>query len=100
MDLVVLLVLMGLVIFFFRRFSNFIYFIGFIDILLRIINFIKDQLFRGEIYAFIDKYIPKSIPTIIDNYSSGLLYTILLWLYVVGMIVFEFYIIKIFFRRR
>lgn len=100
MDLVVLLVLMGLVIFFFKRFSSFIYFIGFIDILLRIMDFIKGELLRREIYTFIDKYVPKSIPTIIGNYSSGLLYTILLWLYVAAMIAFEFYIIKIFFRRK
>lgn len=100
MDLVILLVLIGLVLFFFRRFSSFIYFIGFIDILLRIITFVKEELLSGEIYAFVNKYIPASIPAIIDNYSSGLLYTILLWLYVAAMAIFEFYVIKSFFRRK
>lgn len=100
MDLVILLVLIALVIFFFKRFSNVIYCLGIIDIFLRIVTFIKVQLLKGEIYVFINKYFPASIPKIIENYSSGLLYTILLWLYVAGMIIFEFYLIRNFFRRK
>lgn len=100
MDLVILLVLIGLVIFFFKRFSNVIYFIGIVDILLRIITFAKEQLATGDIYIFISKYIPANIPAILGNYSSGLLYTILLWLYVVTFIIFEFYLIRTFFRKK
>lgn len=100
MDLIVLLVLIGLVLFFFRRFKSFIYFLGMIDIFLRIVSFIKIELTKGAIYLFLDKYIPASLPAILANYSSGLLYTILLWLYVAAMCIFEFYIIKIFFRRK
>lgn len=100
MDLVILLVLLGLVIFFFKRFSNVIYFVAITDILLRIISFAKVQLAKGDIYAFMDKYIPNNIPTILGHYSSGLLYTILLWIYVAVFIIFEFYIIRIFFKRK
>ena len=100
MDLVILLILMGIVIFFFKRFSNFIYFIAITDILLRIITFVKEELTTGEIYAFINKYIPSNIPAIIGNYSSGLLYTILVWLYVIAFIIFEFYVLRTFFRKK
>lgn len=100
MDLVILLVLMGLVIFFFKRFSNFIYFIAIADILLRIVTFAKEQLASGDVYTFMNKYIPSNIPAIIGNYSSGLLYTILVWLYVVAFIIFEFYILRTFFRKK
>lgn len=100
MDLIILLFLIFVVLFFFRRFSSFIYFIGIVDIFLRIVTFIKIQLTSGEIFNFINKYIPESIPNILANYSSGLLYTILLWFYVGFMIIFEFYVIRTFIRRK
>lgn len=99
MDLVILLLLIGLVIFFFRRFSSLIYLIGIVDIFLRLVTFIKVELTKGELYAIIDKYIPSNIPTLLGNYSDGLLYTILLWLYIAAMIIFEFYLIKGFFKK-
>lgn len=99
MDLVILLLLIGLVIFFFRRFSSLIYLIGIVDIFLRLVTFIKVELTKGELYAIIDKYIPFNIPTLLGNYSDGLLYTILLWLYIAAMIIFEFYLIKGFFKK-
>ena len=86
MDLIVILILMVLVLFFFRKFSSFIYF--------------KVELTTGVIYDFINQYVPANIEAVLANYSSGLLYTILLWAYVLAMIIFEFYIIRIFFRRR
>ena len=88
MDLVILLVLLGLVIFFFKRFSSFIYFVAITDIFLRIVTFIKIELTSGDIYAILNKYIPANIPAILGNYSSGLLYTILVWLYVIAFIIF------------
>ena len=60
MDLVVFLVLCGLVVFFFKRFSSFIYFIAMTDIFLRIITFIKVEITKGDVYAILDKYIPSS----------------------------------------
>lgn len=100
MDLVVLLVLIGIVVFIFKRFSSFIYFIAIIDILLRILTFIKLQIMSSELYVFLNKYIPTSIPGILNAYSSGILNTILIWLYVIAMIIFEFYIIKTFLHKK
>ena len=94
-DLIVLIVLILLVIMFFRQFSSFVYFIAIADIFLRILTFIGEN-----IPAVINKYIPKSILAIIGSYTSGLLYTILAWVFVVIMIIFESYIIKFFIKKK
>ena len=100
MDLIVIIALIVLVLFFFRRFSSFVYLIGILDRLFRLITFIKLELTSGEVYNFISKYIPESIPNVLQHYSSGLLYTILLWAYIIIMIIFEGYVIRTFFRRK
>jgi hypothetical protein len=100
MDLVILLVLIGLVVFFHKKFSSVIYFIAIADILLRIITFIKDKITGGQIHDFINKYVPADIPTILSKYSTGLLHDILIWLYVVAFAIFEFYMIRQFFRKK
>jgi len=70
MDLVILTVLIGIVVLIFKKFSSFIYFIAIVDIFLRIMTFIKLQIPSYEIYALLNKYIPTSIPGILDNYST------------------------------
>ncbi|MBQ2409410.1 MAG: hypothetical protein II309_08245 [Bacilli bacterium] len=100
MDLVVFLVLCGLVVFFFKRFSSFIYFVAMTDIFLRIVTFIKVEITKGDIYAILDKYIPNNIPSILDAYADGLLLKIFIWLYVIAFIIFETYIIRTFFRKK
>ena len=100
MDLVILVVLMGIVVFIFKRFSSFIYFIAIIDILLRILTLIKTQIANYEIYSFLNKYVPTSIPGILNNYSSGILNTLLIWLYVIAMIIFEYYLIRTFIKKK
>jgi len=100
MDLVILIVLIAIVIIFFKRFSSFIYFLAITDIFLRIMTFINVELARLGIYLYLNKYIPASIPSIINSYSSGILNTVLMWLYVIAIIIFESYIIKTFFRKK
>ncbi len=99
MDLAILLILMALVIFFFKRFSSFIYFIAIVDIFLRILTFIKNNSVP-ELHDLIQKYIPENIPDIIDNYASGIIYQIFVWIYVIIMGIFLFYIIRTFFRKK
>ncbi len=100
MDLIVIIVLMVLVMIFFRRFSSFVYFTAILDILFRLITFIKLELTKGALFDFLSKYIPESIPGVLSRYSSGLLYIILLWAYIIIMFIFEGYVIRTFFRRK
>lgn len=100
MDLVILVVLIGIVVFVFKQFSSFVYFMAIVDILLRIITFIKLNIGIPELSSFLDAYIPVSIPAIIDTYSTGIFNTILIWGYVIIYIIFETYIIRTFFRKK
>lgn len=100
MDLLILLVLIGIVVFIFKKFSSLIYFIAIIDIFLRIVTFIKLQITNYEIYSFLNQYVPTSIPGILSKYSTGLLNTVLMWLYVATMVIFEYYIIRTFIRKK
>ena len=99
MDAIIFIVLLIIVIFFFKRLSNTVFFIAIFDILLRILTFLRDNTF-SEIKSFISKYFPENIPHIISKYAKGNLYTILVWVYVVLMIIFLYYIIKIFINKK
>ena len=98
-DLIVVLILLGIVIFLFRKFSSFIYAVAIMDIFLRIMTFIRDNSVP-ELKSLIGKYFPESIPSIIARYSDGIFYTILIWVYVCIFTVFLVYITKYFIKKR
>ena len=102
MDLAILIVLMAVVIFVFKRFSSFIYFIAMIDMFLRILTFIKLNVPVPELKALIGRYFPESIPAIINKYtaSSNLLNTIFIWIYAIIFMIFLFYTARIFFKKK
>ena len=99
-DLIILILLGFVVIMFFKRFSSFVFFMAIVDIFLRILTFIGENIPLADVSAVINKYIPKSILGIIGSYTSGLLYTILAWVFIVIMIIFESYIIKFFIKKK
>lgn len=99
-DLVVLIILILVVIMFFKRFSSFVFFMAIIDIFLRILTFIKNNIGLPDVSALIGKYLPESIFGIIDKYSIGLVNLILKWAFVVIMAIFLSYIIKIFIHKK
>ncbi len=99
-DVIVLLVLIFIVIMFFKRFSSFVFFMAIIDIFLRILAFIKHNINLKDVSSIIDKYLPESISDIINKYSSGIINTVLQWAFVVIMIIFLSYIVKIFFKKK
>ena len=76
-DVVLLIVLMVVVIMFFKRFSSFVFFMAIVDILLRILTFIKNNIGLPDVSSLIGKYVPASIPAIIDKYATGIVNTIL-----------------------
>lgn len=99
-DLIIIVILIGVVIYFFRKFDSVVYLIAILDILFRILTFLKINLPLPDVAALLDKYIPESIPAIISKYTSGVFENILIWVYLVFMIIFEVYIIKYFWKKR
>lgn len=101
MDLAIFLILMALVIFFFKKFSSFVYFVAIVEILLRILTFIKNNSVP-ELKTLIDKYIPENVLDIVDNYvkTDNIIFIIISWLFVIVMGIFLFYTIRIFFKKK
>ena len=87
MDVVIILLIIGIIVFFVKRtFSGFVYSIGMLDILLRIIAFLNSNLFNrlsGEVYSFFATYFPTSFPNMIYKYTNGSLAEVLIWIYVI-----------------
>lgn len=95
MDAIIFLILLIIVIIFFKRLSNTVFFVAIIDILLRILTFLKNNTFI-EVKKFLGKYVPENIPNIIGKYTEGIFYDVLVWLYVIIMMIFLYYVIRIF----
>jgi len=100
LDAVIVLALIIFAVCWFRKFSKLVYAFGIIDIFLRLLHFIASNLGIRDFSRWVNRIFPKSIPAIIDNYSSGLLYTILLWIYIVIMVFFLGYTIRTFIRKK
>lgn len=99
-DLVILVILILVVSFFFRKFSSVVYFIAIVEILLRILTFFKNNIPLPDVSSLINKYIPENIPSILARYFNGILYTILVWIFIIIMIIFLVYIIRTFWKKK
>lgn len=99
-DLIVLVILILVVIMFFKRFSSFVFLMAIIDIFLRILNFIKNNIGLPDVAHIIGKYFPSSVFDIIETYTNGTLCLIIKWCFVIIMIIFLSYIIKIFLKKK
>lgn len=100
MDLIILFAILVLIIIFFRDAKSLIYGLGIIEIFLRLLAFLRDNLNIAEINKIYDKYMPRSILNIFGNYSNGLLYEILKWSLFICMVWFLIYLVKYFFKRK
>ncbi len=100
MDLFILILLIVIVFLVLRRLDSFVYFLGVVDILLRLITFLKLNINLPAIHKFLDLYVPESIPAIISKYSTGVFYTIIIWVYVICIVLFEYYLIKTLIKKR
>ena len=99
-DLIVLIILLIIIVMFFQRFDSFILFVGILDIFLRILAFIKNNIGLKDISQVIGKYLPESIFDLIDKYTNGIIQIILNWIFVVFMVIFLFYVTKIFIKKK
>jgi len=101
MDIVVIiLVLLAVAVMIFKKFSSFVYYVAIVDIFLRIIAFLASHLPIKVIANFLATYFPNSVAGIIRTYSSGIFEVVLLWLLFILYCIFEFYIIRTFFKKK
>lgn len=100
MDLIILILFICLILYLFRSFDAFVYFIALVDIALRILTFIRMNVVLGEVNTWIKTYIPSSIKAIIDTYSTGVFNDVLSWGLVICFIIFEYHTIRIFLKKR
>lgn len=97
---IIILIILILVLLFKRTFSSAIYAIVIVDIFLRLIDFLRGYLrFTGEIGNFFNR-IPSSLNAVIAHYTSGVFETILLWLIFIVYVIFLYYIISYFIKKR
>lgn len=84
----------------FRRFSKFVYAFAIIDIFLRLLNYIANNIGIKEFAKWVNNIFPNSIPDIINNYTNGIVCVILEWIYIGLMVFFLFYIVRTFLRKK
>lgn len=100
MDLAVLLILIIIVVLVLKDVKWVTYLIGIVEIFLRLIHYIGDNLKIASLNNFINEYFPTSIFAIIGKYSSGVVYDILSWVPVLFLIWFLIYLVKYLFGCR
>ena len=101
-DLILFVILIVAVVFFFRRFSSFVYLVCAIDILYRLLHFLADNLGVADLSSLINKYVPGSVVDMVGKYigTSGLIYVILSWIMFALYCILLFYIIRILVKRK
>lgn len=99
-DLIIVLVLIVIAFCWFRRFSKMVYAVAIIDIFLRLLRYISANIGIPGFYSWAKSIFPESIPGLLDNYMSGVLLTVFVWIYVCLMVVFLFYVTRTFIRKR
>ncbi len=98
-DLIICILLLVIMLVWFKKFDSYIYAFGILDILLRILYFIKTHIDLAVLNKILG-YLPSSISGLVMKYTSGTVETILLWVVVVLYILFEYHIIKFFAKKR
>lgn len=99
MDLIILLVLIAIIVFFFKDFTAFVYFLGIIELFLRIVNFFANNIGVNDVSTWMNANFPNSIFSILAKYSNGLLYDVLCWLLVLCFCVLLFNLVKYLIKR-
>lgn len=101
-DLIILAIIILVVVMFFKRFSSFVFLMAIIEIFLRIMTFVKNNIGLKDVAQLINKYFPESILNIIDKYTGnwGIFNDIFRWCFVFIMIIFLSYAIKIFINKK
>ncbi|MBE6139844.1 MAG: hypothetical protein E7174_05065 [Firmicutes bacterium] len=100
LDAIIVVALIIVAFCWFRRFSKFVYAFAIIDIFLRLLNYIANNIGIKGFAKWVNGIFPNSIPAIINNYTNGIVCTVLEWIYIGLMVFFLFYVIRAFIRKR
>ncbi len=98
MELIIILILIGIVIFVYKDYHFIVYLLGTLEIFFRLIHYIGDNIKFININSFINKYIPTSLFDVVSKYTSGIVETIASWLLVFAFILLLIYLIKYLFK--
>ncbi len=99
-DLIIIIALLVFVIIYSKKFQNYIFGVATIDVFFRVLSFLKNNIPISGIKGQISKYVPESIPSIINKYTDGTISELLIWTYVIIIIIFLCFIAKIFIKRK
>ncbi|NLL44448.1 MAG: hypothetical protein GX247_02120 [Mollicutes bacterium] len=100
MELLILVCYIVVAVIIFRKLEKVVYSIVIADVFLRLLTFIKHNITSQELFNFLNKYIPLSIPNIIDKHTGGVINEFLIWIYVIVFIMFEFYLTRSLLRKK
>ena len=100
MDAIIIIALIAAACIYYRRLDKGVYSVAIIDIFLRIFSYLIDNIKIEGITEHLNKYLPESIPSVISEYSDGMVVDVLTWVYVIVMGIFLFYIIKAFIKKK
>lgn len=99
-DAIIVIALIIVAFCWFRKFSKMVYAIAIIDIFFRLLSYISANIGIPGFNGSVKRIFPESIPGLLDNYMSGIVLTIFVWIYVFFMVVFLFYVTRTFIRKR
>ena len=101
-DLIVFIILLIIVIMNYNKFHSYILFIAIVDITLRLLTYLKDNLPFGKITKYISDYLPGSLLDMINKYTTnwGVINVVLRWVYIGIMVIFLYYVGKIFIKKK
>lgn len=94
MELIIILILLVIVTYIFKKLNSLVYSVAIIDIFFRIIHFLKGNIVSPELYNLVSNNIPESLPSLINKYTTGMFNEVLIWIYVINFIILEIYLIK------
>lgn len=100
LDAVIVIALVIVAVCWFRSFPKMVYAFAIIDLFLRLLNYIANNIGIKEFAHWVNRIFPNSIPSIISKYSNGILQDILVWVYIAIMVFFLFYTIRVFIRKK
>lgn len=100
LDAVIVVALVIFAVCWFRTFSKSVYAFAIIDIFLRLLHYVANNIGIKGFDTWVNSVFPKSIPSIISRYSTGILCDVLTWIYIIFMIFFLFYTVRVFIRKK